>query len=64
MAHKVFRAVSISHFERETEQDALRDLDAIRNNYPQKDGWKEIRGFVEKLPNGNFRAIRQHAQHK
>ena len=56
----VYREVFISPFEKETEGDALRVLQAIRDVHPADRGWTEIRGFVEKLPNGKYRAVREH----
>ena len=60
---KVFEETFISPFEKETEGDALRVLEEIRKNHPPKKGWMEVMGFVEKLPNGKFRAVRIHAQY-
>ena len=62
--HEVYREVFVSPFHKETERDALKVLQAIREAHPEKSGWKEIRGFVEKLPNGKYRAVREHAHYK
>ncbi len=64
MAQEVFREVFVSPFEKETEGDALKVLQAIRDVHSAEYGWKEIRGFVEKLPNGKYRAVREHVQYK
>lgn len=64
MAHKIFREVLVSPYEKETECDALNVLQAIRDACPAMYDWKEIQGFVEKLSNGKFRAVREHAQYK
>ena len=61
---EVFREVFVSPFYKETEGDAMKVLQAIRKAHPATSGWKEIRGFVEKLPNGKYRAVREHAKYK
>ena len=63
MAYEVYREVFISP-EKETEGEAMLTLQSIRDCHSSAYGWKEIRGFVEKLPNGRFRAVREHAQYK
>ncbi len=50
----------ISPFEQTTESGALRVLEAIRQAHPASAGWKEIKGYAEKLPNGKWRAVRMH----
>lgn len=64
MTREVFREIFVSAFEKDTEGEALKTLQAIREAHPATSGWKEIRGFVEKLPNGKYRAVREHAQYK
>ena len=64
MAKEVFREVFVSPFEKETEGDALKVLEAIRAVHSEEHGWKEINAFIEKLPNGKFRAVREHAQYR
>lgn len=64
MAQEVYREVFVSPFEKDTEGDALRVLQDIRDAHPSASGWKEIQGFVEKLPNGKFRAVREHAKYR
>ena len=49
-----------SPFEKDTQEEALRVLDAIREVHSAENGWEEINGYVEKLPNGKWRAVRQH----
>lgn len=62
MAKEVYREVFVSPFQEETEGNALRILQQIRDAHPSEYGWKEIRGFVEKLPNGKYRAVREHVK--
>ena len=50
--------------EKDTEDDALRVLDDIRSIHSSDYGWVEIKGFVEQLPNGKWRAVRHHVQYK
>lgn len=49
-----------SPFEKDTKGDALNALDDIRRSHPSEDGWVEIFGGVEQLPNGKWRAYRTH----
>lgn len=60
---KVFEETFISPFLKNTEGDALRVLTAIREAHPASSGWVEKRGFAEQLPNGKWRAVRQHAKY-
>lgn len=60
---EVYREVFVSPFERDTEEDALKVLQAIRENYSTMYGGEEIKGFVEKLPNGKYHAVREHAKY-
>lgn len=57
------RKTFVSPFEKNTESDASKVLQSIRECHPKTDGWEEIRGFVEKLPSGKYRAVREHEQH-
>ncbi len=61
---EVYREVFISPFEKDTEGEALNVLQSIRSCHPSMYGWEEIRGFVEKLPNGKYRAVREHAKYE
>ena len=61
---KVFREVFVSPFHKDTKDEARKELQAIRNAHPSQYGWVEIRGFVEQLPNGKWRAVREHEQRK
>ena len=54
--HEVFK----SPFEKNTEKEAQALLDKIRAAHPESHGWKEINSYIEKLPNGKFRAVREH----
>lgn len=60
---EVYREVFVSPFEKDTEVDALKVLQEIRECHSAMYGWKEIRGFAEKLPNGKYRAVREHAKY-
>ena len=60
MTENYFEEVFRSPFEKNTEEDALRVLEAIRSCHPAEYGWEEIKGFVEQLPNGKWRAVRHH----
>ena len=54
----------VSPFEKDTLDDAKRDLNAIREAHPVSSGWIEKSGFVEQLPNKKWRAVRIHEQYK
>lgn len=56
----MFKETFESPFEKDTEAEAQIVLDAIRAAHPRKYGWKEINGYVEKLPNGKYHAVREH----
>ena len=60
MSDRIFREVFVSPFEKNTESEALRVLNDIREAHPASYGWQEVRGFVERLPNGKYRAVREH----
>lgn len=60
---EVYREVFVSPFEKDTQSDALKVLQAIREFYSTIYGWEEISGFAEKLPNGKYRAVREHAKY-
>ena len=62
--NKVFEETFVSPFQRETEGDALRVLDAIRSSHPSFYGWVEFAGYAEQLPNGKWRAVRHHAKYE
>ena len=61
---EVYREVFVSSFAKDTEGDALKVLQTIRECHSEMCGWKEIKGFVEKLPNGQYRAVREHAKYE
>lgn len=61
---KVYEETFKSPFERDTQADALKVLDAIRAAHPTSCGWVELDGYAEQLPNGKWRAVRKHAQYK
>ena len=61
---KVYREVFVSPFEKNTEDEALEVLRKIREGHSEMYGWVEIRGFAEKLPNGKYRAVREHAKYE
>lgn len=56
--HEVFK----SPFEKETEGAALDVLQEIRKAHPASKGWVELNSYVEHLPNGKWRAVREHAK--
>lgn len=60
---KVFEETFKSPFEKETEGDALKVLDNIREVHDPNHGWIEIEGYAEQLPNGKWRAVRKHAKY-
>lgn len=57
---KIFTEKFVSPFEKNDEASAMLVLEAIRSSHPAKYGWEEINGYVEKLPNGKYRAVREH----
>ena len=54
---------SVANVEYVPREKALKVLQAIRAAHSATYGWKEIRGYVEELPNGKYRAVREHAQY-
>jgi len=40
----------------------MRVLEEIRAAHPASYGWREINAWIEKLPNGKFRAVREHVK--
>lgn len=56
----MYKEKFISPYEKQTEEEALRVLNEIREAHPNSSGWVEVRGYVEKLPNGKYRAVREH----
>lgn len=60
----VYQEVFRSPFEKDSQSDALRVLDAIRASHPASSGWVELYGSVDQLPNGKWRAVRAHAQYR
>lgn len=61
---KVFEETFISPFHKPTKGEASKVLDSIRSCHPESSGWVEIKGYVEQLPDGSWRAVRQHAQYR
>ncbi|MBQ2916859.1 MAG: hypothetical protein IJE59_01575 [Clostridia bacterium] len=57
-----FEEVFKSPFEKNTEKEALDVLQEIRECHPASAGWVELNAYAEKLPNGKWRAVRQHAK--
>ena len=49
---KVYEETFKSPFEKDSESDARKVLEAIRDVHDSAHGWVEIEGYVEKLPNG------------
>lgn len=60
----VFEETFRSPFERDTVESALAVLESIRDVHDAAHGWFELDAYVEKLPNGKYRAVRHHAQYK
>lgn len=58
--HPNYHQVFISPFPKDTEGEALKVLQAIRDAHPPEAGWVEVKGFADKLPNGQYRAVREH----
>lgn len=63
MTASVFHERFVSPIECDTETEAMRVLESIRDGHPETSGWKEIKGFVEKLTNGKYRAVREHVKY-
>lgn len=61
---KVFEETFESPLEKDTEADALKVLDDIREIHDEAHGWVEIEGYAEQLPNGKWRAVRYHAKYE
>jgi len=61
---KVFEEIFRSPFEQETESDALKVLQSIRECHDEANGWVEIIARAEQLPNGKWRAFRHHAKYR
>ena len=45
---------------RETMEDAIKDLEEIRNNHPESYNWREIDAGVEQRSDGRWYAWRKH----
>lgn len=56
----IFEETFVSPFEKDTKEEAFRVLDEIRKVHSPEKGWKEISAWIEKLPNGKWRAVRRH----
>lgn len=56
----VYEETFVSPFERDTEDEARKVLDAIRAAHPASSGWEEEYGIIERLSNGKYRAVRKH----
>ena len=59
MAH-TYHETYVSSAEYASESEALKVLNSIREAHPARHGWREIRGFVQPLPNGKYKAVREH----
>ena len=58
-----YEGIFISPFEKKTKKEALIVLNQIRNKFNSRNGWVELKGSAEKLPNGKWHAVRYHAQY-
>ena len=56
----IFEETFVSPFEKDTKEEAFKILDNIREAHPAESGWEEISAWIEKLPNGKWRAVRRH----
>ena len=56
----MYKEIFYSPFEVNTKEEAESILSQIREAHPASSGWKELNAFVEQLPNGKFRAVREH----
>ncbi len=59
---KIYEETFISP-EKDTEGSALHTLRNIRIAHSSDCGWVELEGYVEKLPNGKWHAVRHHAKY-
>ena len=60
---KIYEETFKSNFAQTTRDDALVVLDKIRSAHPQSAGWYESEAYVEKSPEGLWRAVRKHAKY-
>jgi hypothetical protein len=58
----MYKETFTSPFEKDTEAEAQKVLEAIRSAHSEQHGWREIKGYIEPLPNGKFRAVREHVK--
>lgn len=57
---KRFKETFVSPFGKETESDARRVLDKIREAHDAAHGWAEIDAYVEQRADGKWYAVRIH----
>lgn len=60
---KKFEETFTSPFEKDTEADALKVLDEIRNSHSPDSGWVEFAGYAKQLANGKWVAVRHHVKY-
>ena len=63
MTKEIFRETYSSPGHQDSEADAQRVLDEIRRSHPPESGWQELNGYVYRLPNGKWRAVREHVKY-
>lgn len=61
---KVYEEPFVSPFGKDTEAEAMRVLNSIRECHPESKGWVEIDGYTEQRADGKWYAVRHHAQYK
>ena len=59
---KVYEETFVSP-EKDSESSALLTLRNIRMCHSSDSGWVDLSGYVEKLPNGKWHAVRHHAKY-
>lgn len=59
----IFEETFVSPFQKDSESDAFKVLEAIRESHPASSGWEEVFGYVESLANGKYRAVRKHRKY-
>lgn len=61
---KAYEEIFVSPFGKNTEDEATRVLNSIRESHPESNGWVEIEGYVEQKADGKWYAVRHHEQYK
>ena len=61
---KVYEETFKSPFGKDTKEEALKVLKAIREVHDSAHGWLELAGYAEKHEDNKWYAVRYHAQYK